>query len=129
MSNTPAKQLICALADIPDPGTHEFSIGEGEWPLRGFVVHHHGRVRAYVNRCPHAGYMLNWGSNNFFAPETNCSLLICTAHGALFMPDSGQCVAGPCTGKSLRSIEIEIVDGQIYVGGLLPELLEIYWNR
>lgn len=129
MSNTPVKQLICALADIPDPGTREFAIGEGDWPLRGFIVRHQGRVRAYLNRCPHAGYPLNWGTNNFFAPETNHSLLICTAHGALFTPDTGECVAGPCSGKSLRTIEIEIVAGQIFVGDSLPDAVESYWNK
>ncbi len=120
-------QLICTLSDLPDPGCREFSIGEGEWPLRGFVVRSQGEVHAYVNRCPHAGHLLNWHSDNFFAPDS--SLLICTSHGALFEPNTGECVAGPCTGKSLRALDVEIVDGQIFLSGPLPNIFESYWGR
>ena len=35
-------------------------MGEGDWPLRGFVVRRGELVRAYVNHCPHAGFPLNW---------------------------------------------------------------------
>jgi nitrite reductase/ring-hydroxylating ferredoxin subunit len=116
MSNAfPARHLICVLDDLPDPGTREFSVGAGEWPVRGFVVHYQGELHAYLNRCPHAGHLLNWQSNSFFAPEG--SLLICTSHGALFRANTGECIAGPCVGQSLRSIEIEVVDGQILLRG------------
>jgi nitrite reductase/ring-hydroxylating ferredoxin subunit len=33
--------------------------------------------------------------------------LVCRAHGALFAPDDGRCVAGPCEGESLVPLRIE----------------------
>lgn len=109
------RRVLCTLAEVPDPGTYEFSIGEGDWPLRGFVVRHRGQVRAYVNSCPHAGHPLNWKPNSFFAPRTE--LLLCVSHGALFEPDTGECVAGPCAGQNLQSLKIEIADGQVVLTG------------
>jgi nitrite reductase/ring-hydroxylating ferredoxin subunit len=32
--------------------------------------------------------------------------IVCASHGALFAPDSGLCVAGPCVGRRLRSIDV-----------------------
>ena len=115
-------QLICRVSDLPDPGTLEFSIGDGEWPVPGFIVRYKGAVRAYLNRCPHAGHLLNWKSDDFFAPDR--SLLSCNAHGALFEPASGMCVFGPCIGKSLQSLEIEIVDGQVLLRDPPPDMLQ-----
>lgn len=115
---------ICSLHELPDPGAREFSIGEGEWPLRGFVVRYHGELRAYLNSCPHAGLPLNFKPHEFFAPHAE--LLQCTVHGALFEPLSGECVAGPCIGQNLRTLEVALEDGQVWLRGL-PDILELYW--
>jgi nitrite reductase/ring-hydroxylating ferredoxin subunit len=123
----PSRRVICALDDLPDPGALEFSFGAGEWPVPAFVVRYRGEVHAYVNRCPHAGYLLNWGSNSFFAPEG--SLLTCTAHGAMFEANTGECVAGPCIGQGLHSLEIEIVDGQVLLREPPPDVFKSYWSR
>lgn len=104
---------ICALHELTDPDAREFSVGEGEWPLRGFVVRYRNAVRAYVNSCPHARMPLNFKPDEFFAPHVR--LLQCTVHGALFEPDTGRCVAGPCVGQRLRMLSIDIVDGYIYL--------------
>lgn len=109
-------ERICALSDLSDPGSWEFSIAAGEWPVRGFIVRYHGEVHAWLNRCPHAGHLLNWPSQGFFAPDG--SRLLCNSHGALFEANTGQCVAGPCLGRRLSPLEIEIVDGQILLGRL-----------
>lgn len=104
---------LCALAELSDPGTHEFSIGEGEWPLRGFVVRQGEQLRAYVNRCPHAGHMLNLRPNRFFAPAED--LLLCSSHGALFDPMTGECVAGPCAGRALQKLDAEVMGGSVWL--------------
>jgi len=103
--------FICLLDDLSDPGTFEFSVGEGDWPLRGFVVRHHDCVQAYVNRCPHAGHALNLRPNQFL--DRNQQWLLCSSHGALFMPQTGECIAGPCTGRALEKLDIEIRDGRV----------------
>ena len=33
------------------------------------------------------------------------SLIQCATHGALFLIENGECVAGPCAGQSLTAIE------------------------
>ena len=35
----------------------------------GFVVNHRGSLRAYVNRCPHAGTTLDLWPNDFYAAD------------------------------------------------------------
>lgn len=112
------------MHDLPDPGTYEFSIGDGDWPVRGFVVRYQGEVRAYLNSCPHAGLSLNFKPNVFFAPHAE--LLQCAVHGALFEPTTGTCVAGPCMGQSLRALEVDIHDGYVYLRSHI-DLLESYW--
>jgi nitrite reductase/ring-hydroxylating ferredoxin subunit len=104
-------KVICALDELPDPGAREFSMGEGDWPLRGFVVRYRGQVFAYRNSCPHAGHPLNWKPNGFFALGNE--LLMCSSHGALFTPDTGKCIAGPCVGRALRALEIEVNSGYV----------------
>jgi len=105
--------FICAISEVSDPGTYEFTIGEGEWPLQGFVVRFQGQLRAYVNSCPHLGVSLNYRPHEFFAPYE--PLLQCAVHGALFLPLSGTCIAGPCAGRKLRELEIETIDGYLYL--------------
>ena len=108
-------KVICALDELPDPGAREFSMGEGDWPLRGFVVRYRGQVFAYRNSCPHAGHPLNWKPDRFFAVGNE--LLMCASHGALFTPDTGKCIAGPCVGRALRALEIEVNSGYVVLRG------------
>ena len=103
------------LADIDDPGCLEFRIGEGDWPFKGFVVRQGDSVFAYQNFCVHAGHPLNWSENRFLTPDKDA--IICASHGATFEIDSGLCVAGPCVGKSLRPVEVEVTDGVVFVTG------------
>jgi nitrite reductase/ring-hydroxylating ferredoxin subunit len=112
--------LLCRVADLPDPGTFEFAVGEGDWPLKGFVVHFNGQLRAYVNSCPHARLPLNFKPNDFFA--LFAPLLHCAVHGAMFAPLTGECVAGPCVGRQLRCLDIEVVSGHVYLRGPMENL-------
>jgi len=65
----------------------------------------------YVNICPHRGTSLDWQPGEVF-DETGL-YLICATHGALFEPDSGLCVAGPCQGAHLQKIPVKIEGGQV----------------
>ncbi|MDZ7644293.1 MAG: Rieske 2Fe-2S domain-containing protein [Woeseiaceae bacterium] len=103
------------LDELDDPGCREFEIGEGDWPFRGFVVRRGNEVRAYQNYCMHVGHPLNFKPDSFLTRDE--SLIICASHGALYEIGSGLCVAGPCTGKRLRGVDVEIVDGLVVVEG------------
>src|SRR6476469_5973490 len=72
------------------------------------VVRTGERVDAFLNVCPHAGRRLDWAPGKFLLSRDGH--LVCAAHGASFVPTSGECVAGPCRGDSLRRVVL-IVDG------------------
>src|SRR5688572_20282390 len=111
-------RVICALAEIDDPGARGFTCGEGDWPLRGVVVRRGDLVRAYVNHCPHAGHALDVVPNRFLTPDR--ALILCSSHGALFEPDQGLCIAGPCTGAHLRALPIHITAGYVLLADEVP---------
>jgi nitrite reductase/ring-hydroxylating ferredoxin subunit len=104
-------RVICALAELPEGASRGFTIGEGDWPLRGLVVRVRGEVRAYLNCCPHAGHPLNLLPHRFLTPDG--SMILCNSHGALFEKATGYCVLGPCAGKSLQPLTVHIEGGFI----------------
>jgi nitrite reductase/ring-hydroxylating ferredoxin subunit len=103
------ERVICRVSDLEAHGARAFTVGGGDWPLRGFVVRAGDAVRGYLNRCPHAGHPLNLLPDRFLSPDG--TLILCTAHGALFEKSSGYCVAGPCAGRSLTPVALEIKCG------------------
>ena len=105
---------VCALEDIDDPGAKEFEFDVETDHVRGFVVRRGANVFAYINCCPHAGAMLNWGPGKFLTRDG--SLIMCSVHGANFLPTTGLCVAGPCKGRSLQSMQVDVIDNQVMVG-------------
>jgi nitrite reductase/ring-hydroxylating ferredoxin subunit len=104
-------RVVCSLSALPIDSCVGFTIGAGDWPLRGFVVRTREGVHGYVNRCPHAGLPLNLRPGKFLTFDS--SLILCSAHGALFEKSTGYCVAGPCAGKSLERIAIHVADGLV----------------
>ena len=76
-------------------------------------MYHGGAHHAYVNRCPHAGTPLDWWPNEFFTEDGQ--YLICATHGAVFAPDSGVCLEGPCPGARLERLVVTARDGEIEV--------------
>ncbi len=110
---------VAALDEIEDPGCREFSIGEGDWPFRGFVVRRGDEVFAYQNFCVHLGHPLNWMPDRFLTKDLTA--VMCASHGALYEIDTGLCFAGPCLGKELIKVELAVRDGIVYVSG--PESL------
>jgi nitrite reductase/ring-hydroxylating ferredoxin subunit len=95
-------------------------MGEGDWPLRGFLVRTSKGVAAYVNNCPHAGHPLNFKADKFLTPDRN--LILCASHGALFTRDGGLCIAGPCPGQSLTPVPIEVIGNLV----LLAEGVDVH---
>jgi nitrite reductase/ring-hydroxylating ferredoxin subunit len=99
------------LDELENPGSRAFSVGDGDWPLRGFLVRVGGNAFAYVNRCPHAGHPLNWRPDEFLTVDR--TLIMCRSHGAMFERDNGRCVAGPCAGQALQSLPVKIENGLV----------------
>lgn len=103
------------IDELEDPGCREFRIGDGDWPFRGFVVRRGDDVFAYQNFCVHVGHPLNWMPDSFLTRDR--SAIICASHGAVYEIDTGLCVKGPCAGKSLHQVAVEVDDGVIFVTG------------
>jgi nitrite reductase/ring-hydroxylating ferredoxin subunit len=91
---------------MPVTGARGFFLGEGEWPFRGFVVLQGDSVFAYANVCPHARHPLDLQPDEFLV-ETG-DMLRCSSHGALFRPQTGECVFGPCVGQNLLALNVRI---------------------
>ena len=71
--------------------------------VRVLAVRREGQVYVYKNRCPHRGVPLEWQPDQFLDPSA--SLIPCATHAALFLIETGECVAGPCAGQSLTALE------------------------
>lgn len=104
---------VCARADLDDPGARGFETGSGDWPFRGFVLLRDGEIHAYANICPHRRHPLDYPPDNFLAEGGQ--LIRCASHGAIFEPESGLCLAGPCGGQSLLKLECREEQGMIKV--------------
>jgi len=117
-------RVLGSLADLEATGARSFAVGEGDWPLRGFLVRTTQGVAAYVNTCPHAGHPLNFKPDRFLTPDR--SLILCASHGALFTRDEGLCIAGPCPGQSLRRVPVEVVGEYVLLAeGVDPQELAL----
>jgi nitrite reductase/ring-hydroxylating ferredoxin subunit len=112
-------RLICPSAALAERGAGvRFRIAEGDAQEKGFAVRAGGTALAYVNRCPHVGTELDWEPGQFF--DFAGLYLVCSTHGALFVPESGYCVAGPCRGACLQPIAIRERDGHVYLAECEP---------
>ena len=113
-------RVLCTLAELGDPGSRAFAIPVGPerdaWPLQGFIARRGADLRAYVNRCPHAGHPLNLRPHEFLTPDR--TLVVCNSHGALFEVATGLCLAGPCEGAALTPIPVVVRGGCVL---LAPE--------
>lgn len=118
MEEVDLKRVICPLHELGDPGALGFTMGGGNWPLRGFVVRRGELVHAYVNHCPHAGFPLNSAPDRFLAPAA--PLILCGVHGALFEMDTGLCVSGPCFGQRLRMLPLRVERGYVMLDAGVP---------
>lgn len=100
---------LCRADELSEDSSKEFVTAGTDL----FVVKKDGLIYAYVNHCPHLGVALNWQEDQFL--DSDKALIQCATHGALFLIEDGRCVAGPCNGASLKPIETNIRDGQIFV--------------
>ena len=108
------QRLICAADALPESGTGvRFAIAAAPGEEKGFAIRHLGQVRGFVNRCPHLGTELDWNPGEFF--DIAGVYLVCSTHGAIFEPNTGLCVAGPCRGASLEPLAISEQGGEVFL--------------
>lgn len=103
------RRTLCKLEELADPGSKGIYVPEQRLDL--FVVRREGLVRAYRNSCPHTGAPLEWMPDQFLNIDGN--LIQCALHGAQFQIHDGRCIAGPCVGKYLQPLPLEVCDGEV----------------
>lgn len=107
------ERLICRSDALVDSGDGvRFEVKRGEARVPAFAVRFDGRVYAYLNRCAHMSMELDWKPGRFF--DTDGLLLVCSTHGAIYAPDTGACLGGPCAGALVR-LAVEERDGSVYL--------------
>ena len=98
-------KFLCSSHALSEGTSRGFELDE----VRLLITRREGRVYAYKNRCPHRGAALDWQPDQFLDPSA--SLIQCSTHAALFLIESGECVAGPCAGQFLTALDCR-EDGQ-----------------
>ena len=103
---------LCRMDELADPGSRGFLLPlQDDADLACFVVRRANRVYGYVNRCPHTGAPLEWRPHQFL--DSDGRFIQCALHGALFTPEAGQCVRGPCAGDALDPVPVSVEDGWV----------------
>lgn len=113
---TKARQAVCQRGELAGGRFVEFTLSvgnRGQDEQTGFVFERGGHLYAYLNRCPHLGIELNWAPGRFMDLD-NC-FIQCANHAALFVPENGQCIAGPCQGEALTPLEVTEDSGTVLV--------------
>lgn len=105
---------LCNLDDLEEQQAIELTIDE----RRLFAIRHDNQLHAYWNICPHLGIPLNWAPDRFL--DLDKALIQCSSHGALFHIDSGECIAGPCSGDSLQRVILHSDDKNYFVSADQP---------
>ncbi len=108
-----AAQFLCPAEALVDGGAGvRFTVEFNARQVVAFAVRFDGAVHGYLNQCAHVPMELDWQEGQFF--ESSGLYLICATHGAMYEPDSGLCVGGPCRGASLAKLRIEERGGKVF---------------
>jgi nitrite reductase/ring-hydroxylating ferredoxin subunit len=93
---------LCHADDIEERSSKGFTIDEANF----FAVKYDNQIYLYKNSCPHLGIELEWQEDQFL--DSDGALIQCSTHGALFIIESGECVAGPCLGEQLKPVPFDL---------------------
>ena len=107
------RKTLCRVDEVPEGGATARDVESSSGGFSLVLTRVDGTVRAFHNECPHAGRRLDWSPGRFLI---ECGTLVCAAHGAQFMLDSGACVGGPCRGAGLKPVAVGIESGEVVLG-------------
>jgi nitrite reductase/ring-hydroxylating ferredoxin subunit len=109
----PGALPLCASAELEEAGRAcVFDVTLWRRPARAFALRFDGRVVAYMNRCAHVPTEMDWQPGEFLDHQRR--FILCSMHGAVYEPGTGQCIAGPCSGERLMAVDVVERDGQVY---------------
>jgi nitrite reductase/ring-hydroxylating ferredoxin subunit len=109
----PGALHLCAGAELEESGKAVvFDVMLWRSPARAFALRFEGRVVCYLNRCAHVPTEMDWQPGEFL--DADRRFILCSMHGAIYEPTSGQCIGGPCRGERLMAIDVVERGGQVY---------------
>jgi len=107
-------RLICGSEQLEEGGLGvRFDVEHAGNKIPAFAVRFDGLCRAYLNRCAHVPVELDFQEGEFF--DDSGLYLVCSTHGALYAPESGACMGGPCNGRGLTPLKLVELEGQVYL--------------
>ncbi len=106
-------KVVARVDELPAGTVKKFWLICGKYRIACFAINHQGRFHAYINSCRHLVTPLDFVRYQFFTDDGRH--LMCATHGALYEPDTGVCVDGPCKGLSLHSLPVVVDGGDIVV--------------
>lgn len=113
-------QPLCRLDELEEGRARGFDpLAQGRDSV--FALRHDNQVRVYRNRCPHLDVRLEYRKDKFLSADGQ--LIVCYAHGAQFLPATGECIYGPCLGQTLEALPFCEKDGWLLVR--MPEGLPL----
>ncbi|MGY6703470.1 Rieske (2Fe-2S) protein [Roseinatronobacter sp.] len=102
---------LARLEDLPDGGARGFDVPGLRCKV--IVVRRGNQVFGWRDLCPHyaGGTPMAWKRDAYLNGDQ--SHIACHAHGAWFDIETGQCVKGPCLGKKLTKVPLNVNDAGI----------------
>jgi nitrite reductase/ring-hydroxylating ferredoxin subunit len=108
----PKTHFLVESAELEERGrAFTFRVQKEQQIYPAFAIRSQGKVKAYLNICAHAGLTLDGRRGEFWYLEG--TYLGCVQHGAIFDPDNGKCVRGPCLGMGLIPLDVDEHEGRI----------------
>lgn len=105
---------ICTSAELAEGGGGiRFTVHHLGEETPAFAIRFKGRVHAWLNRCGHLPVELDWQPGEFF--DSSGLYLICATHGAIYAPDTGQCLGGRCNGRGLVAVAVREREGWVVI--------------
>jgi nitrite reductase/ring-hydroxylating ferredoxin subunit len=111
--SAPRPTVRVDISGLAPGDTVMFLFERDDESLEGFVVRHKDAYFAYVNRCAHVTFSLDVGDGKVM--DEKGQFILCSTHGARYLPESGECFMGPVVGRRLESMPLCVEAGAAIV--------------
>jgi nitrite reductase/ring-hydroxylating ferredoxin subunit len=105
LEEVPSEAINVAPEEDLPPGESK-TVRFGRYPA--IVINTPAGLRAYSAVCTHFACVVKWDAQQ--------NMILCPCHDGFFDPVSGEVISGPPP-TALEPIKVEVVDGQIFIGG------------
>lgn len=117
---------LARVDDLDSSAGYDVTLKDGSGACLRLLIQRlpDGTIVGFENNCPHAHTKLNDTPLGHGAHDderathfldSRKKFLLCRTHGALFHPETGKCVRGPCKGSYLKKLRLKVKDDQIYL--------------